>query len=302
MTLLWKHICNGKSRQWINNKSDRQTEGERERESESNIIQVHALLNAITCMRWTLNEFKMMKGTHYIRNTYIHICIWIYYIERNIFLTRAQLWHFFFFGFFALALFSRAPGEKKRNNNCNETTAAAAALTLMRYFTLSHSFALPLALSLVAALVPAALLFSKRHWGFGIEPTHGTASCSLSHVSWVHCSLSFCVRVCVCVRLSMRFPLLVCLIAFGNYYYWCCCCCFWLVGLSAQKVSQMSCLEPATDRCRGTARSPGGPSHCLCLWFDSSHLGVYVCVLLLLLSWALLLAGVELYSLIKYSF
>lgn len=49
-----------------------------------------------------------------------------------------------------------------------------------------------------------------------------------------------CVRLCV-MRLSMRFPLLVCLIAFGNYYYvvavvvaaavvaavaMACCCCF----------------------------------------------------------------------------
>lgn len=123
----------------------------------------------------------------------------------------------------------------------------------------------------VTALVPAALLFSKRHWGFGIEPTlcmpSRSYSCSpaslLRSFSLVLLvlSLSCCAFVCVYVRLcvmrlSMRFPLLVCLIAFGNYYYavavvlaavvvavamaCCCCCC----RERAKKVSQMSCLGP----------------------------------------------------------
>lgn len=111
----------------------------------------------------------------------------------------------------ALAL-SRSRSYALRLHSCLQRCFSANAIGGL---ALSLRYACPLALTLALACSSVMLVLS------------------LSCCAYV--SVCVCVRLCV-MRLSMRFPLLVCLIAFGNYYYvvavvvaavaMACCCCF----------------------------------------------------------------------------
>lgn len=137
------------------------------------------------------------------------------------------------------------------------------------------------------ALVPAALLFSKRHWGFGIEPTLrlSSRSHSCSHALLFGTARALALVLCVRLRVCAFVCSFVCYAAFyafpfislSNCFwqlllrcrcYCCCCCCHGLLLLfsrARKKVSQMSCLGP-----RWPTGPPRGPHRLTLLWFDSS--------------------------------
>lgn len=269
MTLLWKHIRNG-----LKPTMDRQQKKhcvcvrERARKNSSTRTSkrnyIHALNFALGS--WPLNEIQNDERCRpvivivYMYVCVCVICLCILYIKQHLSL-RAELplrprWKEIHAALATTTVHCGSGSHSALSRCWPMLSYCSRALSLLRTVT---------------ALVPAALLFSKRHWGFGIEPTlcmpSRSYSCSpaslLRSFSLVLLvlSLSCCAFVCVYVRLcvmrlSMRFPLLVCLIAFGNYYYavavvlaavvvavamaCCCCCC----RERAKKVSQMSCLGP----------------------------------------------------------
>lgn len=88
-----------------------------------------------------------------------------------------------------------APGEKKTHSICNNNNSYNALALACALSPLSRALLVWNSLSLLraaTALVPAALLFSRRHWGFGIESLRDAHS---------RCALVSCTRSCSCFAL-----------------------------------------------------------------------------------------------------